>query len=563
MRLLPRLSILVLLTLVGLAGCDEQSTTDGGVDGGMGADAQVPDDGSAPDASRPPCTDSAAVCAEVAAAATAAEMETLRDDTAALFRFLEAMPKGGDLHNHLSGAVYAEDYLDWAQEGSFCIATGGSNPLALSSSCSADGREDVPDDEDELYGDVVRAWSMLDFVPTPSRSGRDHFFSTFGKFGIISGREHPRMMAAVRRSAAAENVVYLEPMLTTNSRARNLGEDVWDAGHTGSIGEDDFAEFHAEILAASDFGSARARYVDDARETRDESDMELRCGTDAAEAGCNVAFRFQEYISRSGGMPGVFAQMVVAYEAAREEPLIVGLNLVGPEDSSGARRQYDLQMAMLGYLRTYYVESGLSPLRLSLHAGELTPEFVPSTYALNEENHIREAVLTAGADRIGHGIDITYESDPAGLFTLLRERDVLVEICLASNDIILEVSGDAHPLDAYLEAGVPIAFATDDPGVARSSLTAELFRAVADQGMTYEELTTAARASLHYSFMQGDSLFTDLANATPVADCTPADGETWLSAPLSAECNTFLATHGRARMQYEFERRRLMFEAAR
>jgi len=28
-----------------------------------------------------------------------------------LTAFLEQMPKGGDLHNHLTGAVYAETYI--------------------------------------------------------------------------------------------------------------------------------------------------------------------------------------------------------------------------------------------------------------------------------------------------------------------------------------------------------------------------------------------------------------------------------------------------------------------
>ena len=29
---------------------------------------------------------------------------------------LQTMPKGGDLHNHLDGSVYAEDFLQWASE---------------------------------------------------------------------------------------------------------------------------------------------------------------------------------------------------------------------------------------------------------------------------------------------------------------------------------------------------------------------------------------------------------------------------------------------------------------
>ena len=52
----------------------------------------------------------------------------------------------------------------------------------------------------------------------------------------------------------------------------------------------------------------------------------------------------------------------------------------------------------------------------------------------------------------------------------MAERNVLVEIALTSNDMILGVSGDDHPLPTYLKYGVPVALATDDEGVSRLSL---------------------------------------------------------------------------------------------
>ncbi|MFX7640608.1 hypothetical protein ABTJ59_20110, partial [Acinetobacter baumannii] len=39
--------------------------------------------------------------------------------------FLRGMPKGGDLHNHLGGAIYAEDFLRWAAARGFCVAADG------------------------------------------------------------------------------------------------------------------------------------------------------------------------------------------------------------------------------------------------------------------------------------------------------------------------------------------------------------------------------------------------------------------------------------------------------
>ena len=58
----------------------------------------------------------------------------------------------------------------------------------------------------------------------------------------------------------------------------------------------------------------------------------------------------------------------------------------------------------------------------------------------------------------------------------MSHENVLVEICLTSNDVILNVTGDHHPLPMYLKFGVPVALATDDPGVSRGDITQE-FRA--------------------------------------------------------------------------------------
>src|SRR5690606_35677389 len=84
----------------------------------------------------------------------------------------------------------------------------------------------------------------------------------------------------------------------------------------------------------------------------------------------------------------------------------------------------------------------------------------------------------------------------------MRERGVLVEICLTSNDGILGVRGAEHPLRTYRNHGVPVALATDDEGVSRSDLTQEFFRAATEQGLGYRELKEMARNSLRYAFVE-------------------------------------------------------------
>src|SRR3954465_3340190 len=52
--------------------------------------------------------------------------ESIRNNTAELTAFISQMPKGGDLHNHYSGAVYAESYINWVIAKDYCI-----NPQTL------------------------------------------------------------------------------------------------------------------------------------------------------------------------------------------------------------------------------------------------------------------------------------------------------------------------------------------------------------------------------------------------------------------------------------------------
>lgn len=499
------------------------------------------------------CEGSPEDCAQAAEDAAAAALEAVRDDPQGLMQFLVAMPLGGDLHHHLSGGVYAETYLAWAeQDGIYCIQT---SDTSLSTTCGDGNDVPVPTGREDLYLDVVRAWSMFDFDPALGQSAADHFFATFAKFGAISGTQHGRMLADIRRRAANENVLYVEPMLTSNSTARSLGEGLWASLGGGALGAEDYAPLHAALLADPGFPQARARLVDDVV----ESEAALQCDSEPPDIGCDVVTRYQAYISRSGSDSGVFAQMVAAYEAAMVEPRIVGLNLVGPEDGSTAMANYDRLMAMLAHLGSYY--AGISPLRLSLHAGEITAASIPAGYQLDEAQHIRKAVEIAGARRIGHGVDVLEEGDPAGLLDTLREQGVLVEICLASNDIILDVSGPAHPLHDYLAEGVPVALATDDQGVARSSLAAEYARAVVDQGLDYHQLKHMARASLEYSFLPGQSLWSDYALGAIAAECAPAPGDTPVTQPPSAACAAFLADNPRASVQRELEARFETFES--
>jgi adenosine deaminase len=115
---------------------------------------------------------------------TAERFEKLRNDPLLLRRFLEQMPKGGDLHQHLSGSVYAESFVTLAAKDNLCIDT---DSLAYES-CDSEGPH-VPASQalsdPALYSKMLDALSMRQFRPG-TESGHDRFFATFGRFSAVS-----------------------------------------------------------------------------------------------------------------------------------------------------------------------------------------------------------------------------------------------------------------------------------------------------------------------------------------------------------------------------------------
>jgi adenosine deaminase len=59
----------------------------------------------------------------------------------------------------------------------------------------------------------------------------------------------------------------------------------------------------------------------------------------------------------------------------------------------------------------------------------------------------------------------------------------------------------------YRAAGVPVALATDDPGVERIDLTHEYQLATMQYRLDYRDLKTLSRTSLEHAFLAGDSLW--------------------------------------------------------
>lgn len=125
------------------------------------------------------------------------------EDSASLTLFTRMLPKGGDLHHHFSGSIYAETYLDWVQTDAFCIFNKTSadieitkfmvaiTPATLTEAQKASCKSaDQIRSDGEFYRDLLQSWSTLGFVTTESASGDKHFLMLFSTFqsSLVSHR---------------------------------------------------------------------------------------------------------------------------------------------------------------------------------------------------------------------------------------------------------------------------------------------------------------------------------------------------------------------------------------
>jgi adenosine deaminase len=489
------------------------------------------------------------------------KIDSLSGDATALRAFVAVMPKGADLHSHVSGAVTMEKVIQWGAEDGACV---DSVTFTASNPCKA-GQIPLSNAlaDETFYRDVLAAWSMEGFAG-PLLDAHQHFFDAFGKFGaVLSDARSDDILADILSTAGKNRQIYVELMqgfgsstvATVASKYMNA-DDTWTEAYL--LGK------RTEIIADPLFGQTLDATLLSLRTSLMGARALLGCATAAPDPGCGVQARFLLSANRTKDRASVFAQWVYAFELAQAAPEIVGVNLVSPEEHPNSLLYYNDEMMAVNVLHRFNEQdSSRLPVHVSLHAGELIPEVLPQTPEGQRHLtfHIRNAVDLARAERIGHGVDILLEVAGKGvrdLFKTMRKNDVMVEICLTSNDALLGKKGASHPLGDYLQNRVPVALATDDEGILRNDITTEYVRAVTEHQIRYSTLKDMIRASLEHSFLPGKSLWKNPSQySAPAPECRKDNPRL---AQTSQECASFLAGSERAAQQWKLEGELAAFE---
>ena len=412
---------------------------------------------------------------------------------AELTMFFTQMPKGGDLHHHYSGAVYAEQYVDFLDREGFCVDKATYRIVTDTALAAAErakpakeraclGTADLLAD-DQTYRELLQRWSSKDFhnhgaiQPPPDRQ----FFQTFLYFDAVSNTNFGAGLQELKTRALQENVSYIETMF---KKAPSIANPDFDAAiGQGADTEALMRDWYAVLDKDPAFNQSVTDFVAKVAAAHQGIDDQ------------NFTMRYQTYVLRLQPPSLVFSTMVSAFKAASQSEVLVGVNIVGQESQYVSMRDYALHMRMFKFLHERYPN-----VKLALHAGELALGDVPPE---GLQFHIDQAVHVAGANRIGHGIDLAHEANAIGIMKTMREKDIPVEINLTSNAFISGIEGDEHPLTLYRKYGVPYVISTDDAGVTRHNLANEYVLFASRYKPDYAEIKRAVYNSVRYSFLKG------------------------------------------------------------
>ncbi|WP_166925642.1 amidohydrolase family protein [Flavobacterium poyangense] len=426
-------------------------------------------------------------------------LEKIRNNEALSTAFFQQMPKGGDLHHHFSGSIYAEPLLERAISEDFYLNL---ETMAVSKAKPSTGNWETfsslkNSGKLEFYKQqVMQTWSAKDYngVSVPSD---DLFFDSFDKFSPTIDGHFAEGMLELKKRALAENVSYIETQLSTIPCDMNVS---------------DLTDFNTKLrqAAAQKDEKAVLKYLDELYKTLQQREAKkyaadfntnfiAKLHKDLKIDDDRFTMRYQNFVLRFMEPVDLFKNLVIAFISANDSKLVAGVNIVSPEHGDNSMNDYWLHMLMFKYCHSKFAD-----VKYTLHAGELTLGLVqPEDLTW----HINSAIYTAGANRIGHGVDIAYEANSYDLLRYMAKNTIPIEINLTSNEFILKVKENRHPFTLYKEFNVPIVISTDDAGILRTNMTEQyVLLAKRYPDVTYETIKKYVYNSINYSFIQDASV---------------------------------------------------------
>ncbi|MBK0370146.1 adenosine deaminase [Flavobacterium agrisoli] len=421
-------------------------------------------------------------------------LNKIRTNEAQLTAFFQQMPKGGDLHHHFLGSIYAEPILERAIKEDFFLNTKtmevsrinpNSGNWVSFSSLQKEGKLK------EFQQRILETWSVKDYNGIAASD--DLFFDAFDKYIAAVDGHFAEGLLELKQRAKAENVSYIETQLTTIPCDMDVSDlNSFNQELRKAAAKKD-EKLTSELLQKL-FSALEKRNIQKYSETYNQNII-AKLHQDLKIDDKQFTMRYQNFVLRFMEPVDLFKNLVIAFTSANSSDLIAGVNIVSPEDGQISMQDYWLHMQFFKFCHDQFPK-----VKYSMHAGELKLGLVqPEELTW----HINAAVRTAGANRIGHGVAVAYEQNAYDLLQYMAKNTIPIEINLVSNEFILKVKNDEHPFTSYKQFGVPIVISTDDAGILRTNMTQQfVLLAKRYPEVSYADIKKYVYNSIAYSFIK-------------------------------------------------------------
>jgi len=156
---------------------------------------------------------------------------------------------------------------------------------------------------------------------------------------------------------------------------------------------------------------------------------------------------------------------------------VVGIDLAGQESD------FDFEP-----FHALFEQGRKAGFGITIHAGEWAGP-----------HNVRDAIVSMGADRIGHGVRVVEDNR---ISRLALEKGIAFEVCPTSNVQSGAVPNlEQHPLRDMTQLGLKTTINTDDPSISNITLSDELILARYRLGMTLDEIKKTVMSSANCAFL--------------------------------------------------------------
>ncbi len=426
--------------------------------------------------------------------------QRIRHNPSDLKLFVERMPKGAELHTHLSGIPTPEELLKIASNkkrfrfllrlpaNEHWIRDPDAYSFVAMPPVAALQSSQFMSPDSLLPPKTVRVKAAkIDFNRAQTVSTQDS--DPHQKFCEVIFQ---RRRSLVREMSSAETIAKQAVIQASKQRLCYIEIQV-DPSFVDPL---PVTEKNEEPVASSTLPSGKQRSPLSFERLK-QNLIRLDRAADSVNASLQpskrVCVRFLISLNREN--PGVLGKLPLAFALASDPTLskiVAGINLCGDEYPNKQASKVKLIDPLLVAKTIRLLRKKYPSVALSIHAGE----------SRKWDNHISEALML-GATRIGHGVNLGINcKESKALRKVLAKRKILVEACPTSNQILLGLPVQKQQLIKLLHEGIPVSISTDDGGIFGTTMSSEFQKLIQNHPqLAWRDIKELGRNSLRFAFL--------------------------------------------------------------